>query len=161
MTQGFWDFSLGFYARPGVSASCIDLQNRHGADVNLVLYAFWAASEGHCLSADDIADADRLAAPWRETVIQPLRRARQAMKPPPEGLDTASVEALRRRVLAVELEAERLQQESLARHFAPGGRAAAPAAAARENLLQYAAHAGIPADAAALSALLEAFAGPP
>jgi uncharacterized protein (TIGR02444 family) len=154
--QGFWAFSLAFYARPGVSAACIALQDEHGADVDLILYGLWAASEGHCLSPNDIAAADRLAAPWRETVLDPIRRARRAMKPPPDGFDAAMVDALRRQVLAAELEAERVQHDALARHFAPGDAVSDPVAAARGNLMRYAAHVGIPESAAPLATLLNA-----
>ncbi len=152
--MGFWDYSLGIYARPGVSAACIALQDAHGADVDLVLYCLWAASAGHRLSPAALEAADRLAAPWRVAVLDPLRRARRAMKPPPAGFDPALVDALRRHALAAELEAERVQQDALARAFAPGESGIDPAAAARDNLLRYAALAGIPADAAPLAVLL-------
>ena len=36
-----WEFSLDFYARPGVSAALIELQDRAGLDVNLILFALW------------------------------------------------------------------------------------------------------------------------
>jgi uncharacterized protein (TIGR02444 family) len=34
----FWRFSLALYARPGVAAALLGLQDRAGRDVNLVLY---------------------------------------------------------------------------------------------------------------------------
>ncbi len=80
MNEAFWTFSLRFYQLPGVAESCIELQDRHGADVNLVLFALWAAASGHQLDAEAIAAADRAARQWRETVTQPLRAARRALK---------------------------------------------------------------------------------
>ena len=40
----FWQYSIVFYARPGVAAACLALQDREKADVNLILLAFWLAS---------------------------------------------------------------------------------------------------------------------
>jgi len=42
----FWRFSLDAYGRPGVAAACLDLQDRHGCDVNLILYALWLGRAG-------------------------------------------------------------------------------------------------------------------
>ena len=51
----FWDFSLAVYGRPGVAPACLALQQRHGADVNLLLFCAWfgAAHRGR-LTADDV-----------------------------------------------------------------------------------------------------------
>jgi uncharacterized protein (TIGR02444 family) len=38
---GFWDFSVRTYGRPGVAEACLALQNRDGADVNMLMFAAW------------------------------------------------------------------------------------------------------------------------
>ena len=56
----FWDFSLEAYARPGVAPACLDLQERHGADVNLLLFACWLSASGRgALDAALLAAARR------------------------------------------------------------------------------------------------------
>ena len=39
--EGFWRFSLAFYARPGVADALIALQDRAESEVNLVLFGLW------------------------------------------------------------------------------------------------------------------------
>lgn len=106
----FWSFSLGFYGRPGVSDACLDLQDRHGLDVNLVLYCCW---RGDILSEAQLQAAIALTAPWRAEIVQPLRALRRRLKPGFPPFPDAEVQGLRKRIADVELEAERLQQQAL------------------------------------------------
>lgn len=106
----FWSFSLDFYARPGVAEACLELQDRHGLDVNLVLYCCW---RGDVLSEAQIQAAIGLTAPWREEAVQPLRALRRRLKPGFPPFPEAGVLALRKRIADAELEAERLQQQAL------------------------------------------------
>ena len=159
MTTGaLWAFSLDFYARPGVSAACIALQDDSGADADVVLFALWCARRGCTLDNAGLDTVDAAVAPWRAAVVQPARAARRALKPPPSGLfDPAAVEALRQRLLAAEVEAERLQQGVMEAMAPPPG-ADDPAGAARHNLSAVARLFAIsPADPA-LPVLLDAFA---
>ena len=78
--SAFWDFSLRFYARPGVAAACLDLQDEAGADVNVVLYLLFLASQGRQLAQTEVAEIDNLVAVWREQVVRPLRSARRHLK---------------------------------------------------------------------------------
>ncbi len=158
MSEAFWNFSLEFYAAPGVEESCLALQDRRGADVNLVLLALWAASRGRLLDTETIATAERIARPWRETVTEPIRAARRALKEPPAGFDGEAASALRRRLQALEIEAERLQQMAIAENLQASG-AHAPAEAARGNLALYEAFLGKVFARAPVEALLAAFAG--
>jgi uncharacterized protein (TIGR02444 family) len=106
----FWNFSLAFYGRPGVSVACLDLQDRHGCDVNLVLYACWVGLSGRGrLAASDFARAAATNDPWRQAVIENLRAARRAIKE--QASDAAQFYAAAK---AVELEAERVAQHRLA-----------------------------------------------
>ena len=117
--DAFWEFSLGFYERPGVSTACIALQDRHGRDVNIALYACWLGLSGRGrLDASGLARAEAVAEPWRRSVIEPLRAARRALKA--EGDSAAALYAAAK---AVELDAERMAQERLAMLApAPSGR---------------------------------------
>jgi uncharacterized protein (TIGR02444 family) len=156
LNEAFWTFSLEFYQTPGVEGACLELQDRHGADVNLVLFALWAASCGACLDVAAIAEAERVARPWRETVTQPLRLARRALKMGRDGFDEAAVATLRRHVQADEIEAERLQQAAMARRSAFDA-CAEPRAAALHNLRLYETFLGGCFGPSSLEALLRAF----
>ena len=107
----FWEFSLAVYGRPGVPAACVALQDRHGLDVNVLLFAAWAGMEcGVALSAERLTAVDSTIAAWRREVVRPLRAVRRWVKAEDDGLY--------QRMKAVELEAERIQQDRL---FALGG----------------------------------------
>lgn len=109
----FWRFSLEFYRRPGVAEACLALQDEAGVDVNLLLFLLWQASLGRRWSEWDVASLDGVVRPWREMAVLPLRAVRRALKTPPAVPGAAQAERFRDRVKAVELEAERLQQEAL------------------------------------------------
>jgi uncharacterized protein (TIGR02444 family) len=152
----FWTFTLAFYARPGVAAACIELQDRHGRDVNLVLYGCWVGLSGRGrLGAGDLARAATMNAPWRGAVIEPLRAARRAIRE--QAADAAAFYASAK---AVELEAERLAQHRLAA-FAPapaGANIDVRRADAAANLTLYL---DAPAARAAAAAIFSAIAGSP
>ena len=136
----FWDFSLKFYALPEVADAFLELQDRSGADVNVMLFLLYLARAGRLLGAADIARIDTLAAPWRETVVAPLRSVRRALRSPVGEFQPGATAALRSDVKRIELAAERLQQEMLERLTdalpEPGGDG--PAVCARIHLERYA-----------------------
>ena len=156
--DAFWEFSLAFYAKPGVSAACLALQDEFGADVDVVLFALWCARLGHSLSAAELDAVDAAIAVWRKSVVQPVRLARRACRTAPPGeFDAAAVEALRKQLLSAELAAERLQHGAM-QALAPAPGTVAASVAAPSNLACFASGAGIPPDAAPFAALLAAFA---
>jgi uncharacterized protein (TIGR02444 family) len=129
--DAFWSFSLAFYARPGVSEACLALQDRHGRDVNLVLYACWVGLSGRgALSAVEFARAEAVSGPWRRGVIEKLRQARRAIK---EQNRDGALGALYEAAKALELEAERMAQRRLAALAPP------PAASAESRVADAAA----------------------
>ncbi len=115
--ETFWDFSLRTYCSTGVPGACIALQDELGADINLVLYCCWAG--GLAAALDDVAfeQAFAFSRAWSSQVVQPLRAARRWMKMTGCALnpvESSACMALRERVKADELEAEKLQQSALA-----------------------------------------------
>lgn len=134
--EPFWTFSLAFYGRPGVSPACIALQDRHGCDVNLVLYACWVGLSGRGrLVRADLVRAEAANAPWRSRVIEKLRAVRRAIG---EEDRRGPILELYEAAKAAELAAERIAQrrlEALAPpETAPDGAARAAAAAANLRL---------------------------
>lgn len=157
----FWRFSLKFYRQPQVADACIALQDGAGIDVNLLLFLLWQAAEGRELAVADVDALERRIAPWRNMTVIPLRDVRRALKAPPALVASGTAEAYRTRIKAVELEAERLQQEAmyeLAR-ASPLGRAAASLQdAAQANIAAYEAICARAFPKPAVATLLAAFA---
>jgi hypothetical protein len=71
--------------------------------------------------------------------VIPLRGLRRALKSPPDLVAGATAEAFRNRIKAVELEAERLQQEAMYALAGPAmlGEPVPAAEAARSNVAAY------------------------
>lgn len=118
----FWDYSLELYRRPGVAAACLDLQRRHGVDVNLVLLCCWLASRGVALDRDLLAGIAAAVGGWQAEVIGPLRALRRRLTAKLADPDPGSVVArwpelssrLRERALDLEIDGEHLEQLHLA-----------------------------------------------
>ncbi|VTU19077.1 hypothetical protein H6CHR_01109 [Variovorax sp. PBL-H6] len=106
-----WNGIAALYADAALAQSLLRRQDEEQLDVVLHLFAQWAATQGHALDADALAQADALVAPWRAEVIAPLRALRRSMKTMPADLD--SREAVRDKVKAAELAAERAQVQML------------------------------------------------
>ncbi|MFZ2005341.1 MAG: TIGR02444 family protein [Stellaceae bacterium] len=120
--EAFWRFSLMIYARPGIADALIGLQDRDGHNVNLILFGVWLGlCETIRLDAAGLACAKAAIAGIDRDVVIPLRDLRRALKPDPDP----DIRALRRRVLALEIAAERRVQArlsaSIGRRKARGG----------------------------------------
>ena len=155
----FWRFSIGFYRDPAVAAACIELQDEAGVDVNVLLFLLWNATQRKQMSAADVQDLDAGIGPWRKAAVIPLREIRRALKTPPPVVAPGAAEAFRTRVKAVELEAERLQQQTLY-ELAPSLRFAAAQSASdagRASVEAYGAIVPKPFPPAAVASILTAF----
>ena len=111
----FWQFSLQVYGTPGVAEECLEVQDRLGIDVNVVLYVAWlGAKRGVVLQRAEIDCIDEAIKAWSADVVQPLRAVRRRLKLMPEAGDH-EVQALRKRVAKTELFSEQLEQALLYR----------------------------------------------
>ena len=135
----FWRFSLNFYRQAGVAEACIALQDDCGVDVNLMLFLLWLAANGQQLSVENIKELDQAVHSWRDLTIIPIREIRRRLKAAPTLVEAGKQEAFRTKVKAIELEAERLQQEALyvRSRSGPRGSETPPSAAARGSLAAY------------------------
>ncbi len=110
----FWQFSLAVYGREGAGRACLSLQDRLGADVNLLLFCCWlGAARGRILSPDELRMLIKAVAPWRSNVVTPLRGVRRYLKQTGEadsGLPHELVVSLKAAVADDELVAERVEQ---------------------------------------------------
>ena len=119
----FWDYSVELYRRPEVEAACLELQRRHGLDVNLVLLCCWQARRGVPLDRGLLARAGEVVASWQAEVVRPLRALRRRLKARLADPDPGSVvelwpgfaSAIREQALALEIEGEHLSQLALSR----------------------------------------------
>ena len=165
----FWDFSLAVYGTEGVPAACLDLQERYQIDVNLLLWCLWRGSAGYpALSAEDLARAETRIGDWHANVVRHVRWLRQHLKAPYPHVDADLQQSLRARLQKIEIDAEHLEQLTLASMAREGkadsgGDANATIAAANAALYLKAAGAGADHDAAESNAaiLVAAFAEMP
>lgn len=151
----FWKFSLAFYADPAIAGICIDLQDRHWSDVNVVLFVLWCASRHRSLSPHELERVVASISGWQNDVVRPLRGVRRNLKQLAADLALASISELREAVKKQELEAEHLQQSLMEARFSDiGSPAPDRAAAARSNVERYATFVGQIFPAAHIAALV-------
>ncbi|MFN4091610.1 MAG: TIGR02444 family protein [Brevundimonas sp.] len=102
-----WDWAVAAYAAEGVPEACASLQDQDEQNVCLLLWAGWNAATGRRPDEDTIEAACDTARAWETTTIAPLRAVRRTLKLPVPDIDDAARKAVRNRIKAVELEAER------------------------------------------------------
>jgi uncharacterized protein (TIGR02444 family) len=131
----FWRFSLRVYGAQGVAEECIEVQDKFGVDVNVLLYAAWlGATRGVVLEGVDLQRIDATVGSWSVNVVRPLRSVRRGLKQSPQIVDP-EVQALRKRVADTELLAEQIEQAMLYRLADRVGHPTAePDIAARSNV---------------------------
>lgn len=132
----FWRFSLRVYGAPGVSGECLELQDKLGADVNVILYAAWlGAVRGIVLREDDLARIEEAVEIWSANVVQPLRKVRRGIAAMPEAADP-QLQVLRKKVADTELFSEQIEQALLFQLTESFGKSAGDArSAAQRNML--------------------------
>ena len=162
----FWDFSVTLYGKPGVAPACLALQERHGLDVNVLMFCLWLAQSGRGPAAREQLDgAFSAAARWHAEIVRSLRALRKRLKTPVGPADAALAQALRARIQKIEIDSEHIEQLILA--GTPAAAAAARAglgvearvAHAASHIAIYFAHLGARAageDRDALAAILAA-----
>ena len=107
--MALWDWTLQAYAQPGVPDACLTLQDAHGQNTSLLLWAVWAEADDPAL----LARAADIARRWEGLALAPLRDIRRALKPAVTGVDENARQGLREDVKAAELRAERVLMETL------------------------------------------------
>lgn len=114
-STSLWEFSNTVYHRPGVEKALVTLQRRFGVDVNMLLLCCWAARYRHeKITPAGMADLIAKAGVWQAEVVRPLRRLRNRLKSGFDGVSRLETQALRDKILAVEIEAEHAEQDYLA-----------------------------------------------
>jgi uncharacterized protein (TIGR02444 family) len=135
------DWAVAAWARPGVAEACLDLQDRHGQCVALLLWRLWAGAMPEAVLIQVI----EAARPFEHEVLRPLRAARRAVG---EG-------DLKPRIRAAELAAEYELLAAL-EAFTPLGDAGSPLDAETALAAVLRAWNGVGAEAAGPAARLAA-----
>jgi uncharacterized protein (TIGR02444 family) len=137
----FWRFSLRVYRVRAVQEACLALQDRCGADVNLLLFCGWTGQQGRRLDPRSLRLAIARVAGWQQEVIAPLRLARRGLKQQAAcGAAPELAVRFRRRVAAIELDLERAEQSMLAElaaHWLPAAELVPPREAIEASLACY------------------------
>ncbi len=141
----FWAWANVAYARPGAADSLLAVQDGAGLNINIALWACWAATRFDAAPDAAIGAAIEAVSEWHQLVTTPLRAARRGAKPFEQNPDFAGAADMRNAIKASELDAERIEINILER---VADRLLTPAdsgdaqARARRNLAAYAALAG-------------------
>lgn len=108
----FWEFSLAIYCREAVAQACLSLQDRRGADVNLLLAICWLARSGYAVGDAALDSGLAATAPWADSILRPLRAIRRGLAGFAE-VDADDRQSIKHGLLSVELEAERVSQRKI------------------------------------------------
>lgn len=111
--QTLWAFALAAYARAGVSACCLALQDRHGAVVMVLLALCSLAARGRDAGQIDIPALAARAELLERHLLAPLRAARRALAAAGRALPSTAAAGIAEELLERELAQERLQADLL------------------------------------------------
>lgn len=113
------------------------LQDEFSADVSIVLFGLWRATQGRLLTSAEFAALDGVVAGWRENVVGPMRALRRAIKLHQDGSPAAA--ALHESAKRLELDSERILQSYLyaSQDVASGIGSFGRGEAATANLIAY------------------------
>jgi len=110
-----WRFTLKAHRRSGVHEACVELQKSHGIDVNFLFWCCWVAQMGAPpLHEAQMRRAMTAVRSWQEEIVRPVWRARWKLKPSYGNFPEDLTEALRRQLIAAEINAEHLEMLQLA-----------------------------------------------
>lgn len=111
----FWDFSLAVYGGEGIPEACLELQEAHGVDVNVILFCCWLGETGRGLLAPaETAAMCAAVGEWHAVAVRGVRAVRQKLKGGMAPAPVALSEPLRRRLATIEVELEHIEQLILA-----------------------------------------------
>jgi len=150
----FWEFSLNVYARPGVEQACLALQEQAGADVNLLLFSLWLATQRRQVNWATLLVETGLQT--RQARVKTLRQQRLAQRSALKYHSSAAYEQLKAEELAAEQE-EQAWLFAVYQSYSAAESGMQERVLAKANLTAYLAALKLEAPAEGLQALLMAF----
>lgn len=107
-SQPLWDFALALYAQQQVAEACLQLQDEYQANVCLMIGLHWLDARGQDLDDVQLTALKEHIQGWTQTIVEPLRSLRRALKSPFENLAQDETQTLlRTAVKQAELLAEK------------------------------------------------------
>lgn len=116
MSESLWDFSIRVYQQPEVADACLLLQESNDVDVNVLLFCCWYGVYFGEMDQSLYKNVLSFSRSWSVNAVKPIRSVRVWMKNSgcsDNRMKEEDCQKLRNRIKAVELEAEKLQQEVL------------------------------------------------
>ena len=111
--SGLWEWAVRAYAPPGAAEACLELQDAHGQNVPLLLWALWSVRRARAPGEASLAQAAQAARSWERAAGSHLRAARRGLKQPAAGIPDPARLAFREALKGLELAGERLLLEVL------------------------------------------------
>jgi uncharacterized protein (TIGR02444 family) len=108
-----WAWATSAWASPGVEHACLDLQDRAGQSVLLLLWGGWRVARGRSVDPAIAHRTVALVRPIEMDILRPMRAIRRALAHTPSGLDDQTQQDIYAQVRAVELNLERAMLEAL------------------------------------------------
>ncbi|MCP1676799.1 uncharacterized protein (TIGR02444 family) [Natronocella acetinitrilica] len=157
--EAAWQGIVGYYQQPGAARQLLQLQDRLGVSVTALLTLLWLSATHHgAPTAPAIRALVQSTEAFQRDVLRPMRSAREALRGW-EVTPGVSAEDVRQRLLAVELEVERLEQALVLESLGPAEQREAPDDALSDACLalaRYCRALEIDLDAEAAQALIHA-----
>lgn len=130
-------FVAELYQQPGIETQCLAWQDRHGADVPLLLFICWYSVSHGRLPRTVLHKLMQESRVLSSEVVEPLRRIRRQMKHQRVPASRNEVwQRLREQVKQTELTAEFEVLEHLRNTVAPGAEQPPPASSEAQQLLE-------------------------
>ena len=113
-----WEYSTHHYSYPAVANCCLNLQDQCHQDVNIIFLCYWHGTYHGEISFEKMSAILNFSAEWNKVAIRPLRSARTNLKIWTSQEDQIVIEkesygTFRENIKTIELEAEKIQQQSL------------------------------------------------
>lgn len=116
LPEALWQFSLTCYACPGVAEACLKLQDKWGANVNILLWLLWLETRGSLVDSTLLTRAEAAIADWDSSLVLPLRALRRHTSHHLHALpgsEASAVSDCYDALKTAELQAERVTQAHL------------------------------------------------
>jgi uncharacterized protein (TIGR02444 family) len=113
-----WQFAVRLYGGEGVADACLRLQDGHGVDIPLLLFAAWLAEKGVTLSPQRATEARDWVRAWQQEVVSTLRALRRRLKNAVSLAPPELAEGVRASIKRAELESEKVELAWLVRNSA-------------------------------------------
>ena len=113
--SALWEWTVDVYGRDGVAERSLWFQDERAANVPLMLFICWAAMQGVTPDRALLARARQVTTLWHKEVVVPLRQLRCVLKADSKGIPVERARRFRDEVKSLELEAERVELDTLGR----------------------------------------------